>query len=297
MSNLSFSFHLSGLTGRVSSLWLAVTFSILWASSAMAQHLTYDSYRWHRTTVVSFSADGNVAVVRWEEERQIGSDEDGEPVMMAGPIALLRYDLANAAIVERIDVVSEADLASLGNEPKPSDPRLAKIRGARWTEAEKKLKKAGFRIDSKLPGLKTLKDPPCGDGSPFASCEVMKLPRDLLLEEDCKSCDSVKDDLERGVFVDEIKGKQTCDLIVKKGAKSTRLKGLFRDVSYGDVRMHAVWTKPKKVAGDWIDGVANAWTSPGARYVIALSKTTTIDGNTLRGARVLDLAKLEADIK
>jgi hypothetical protein len=136
-----------------------------------------------KATVVGFSADGKVALVRWQ---QIENDSAGTDA-----IAIVRLDLAASRIIKHHDVVTRDEIKTMQAADYP------KQRGARWTALEKQLKSDGYKVD---PSYKEL--PRTG---PAVGHGVFTLPDGTTLEEVCKK---------------DAEDLETCDFVAKKGGKS-----------------------------------------------------------------------------
>jgi hypothetical protein len=213
-------------------------------SPSRAQEVSWE------VTVVGFSRDQKVALVRWQEHLEGDESTDA--------IAIVRLDLAARKWTQRHDIVTRSEIRTMKEADYP------RLRGQRWTELEKQLKKEGFTVEPKYKALART-GPDIGHGS-FA------LPGGIVLEEACVPGDDY----------------ETCDLVAKKGGKTAVLeKAVFKQM-------------PSVMSMDFL---RRAYLDPKSRYVVAIDRWTPLESEVTsakdpqKGLRVFEISKIEAALK
>jgi len=230
--------------------FLAIALTVLIPSLAQAQEIEWTA------TVVGFSKDGKVALVRWQEHFMDGS---------ADAIAVARLDLATGKVLKKHDVVSRTDIEEAekkAGEP-VDDKAMAKLRGTRWSQLEKQLEKEGFTVEPKYK--------PAERSGPEIGHARFALPGSISLVEAC--------------VTDEESGMETCDLVAERGGKKVVLvKALYDQQMPSPLLMNFVrsaYVDPKSKGVITID-----------RYTTLGSKVSSKPDDLANGLRVFPLATI-----
>lgn len=147
--------------------------------------------------VVGFSADGRVALVRYE------AGPDDEPG--TSWISIVFFDLLKSKVVRQSDVLRFADHEAWSKEHPGGDEAqrakaMAGLRAQRWKALEKELGQGGFKV---LPDYKPVPKKGAGTGAAF------QLPSGVSLRLSCKSKDGGDGEV---CSLDASRGKATASL-------------------------------------------------------------------------------------
>lgn len=227
--------------------FVAFAAALLAASAARAQDLTWT------TTVVGFSADGKVALLRTQERMEGQADA----------IAVGRLDLEKKKLLRRHEILGREEIGKW-HEAHPDASAedgakaLAKLRGQRWTELEKQLKKEGFKVDPQYPAAG--RDGGEGHGR-------HDLGSGLALADECTASE------ESG---------ESCDLVLRRGQKRAVVAAKVYE------------QQPSRMYMNYVERV---YLDPRRRHVLAIDRWAPLGGtgheeDPERGLRVFELATL-----